>query len=121
MLPIRHNQQLIQRPDTLLIKVPEPLYQIWWDIALGMAQMDTPIEKRQEVLFKELTDWVQQKYPDYGIVSFEDLSREDARKVSAKTGHPITWGMYVLLQIGGSMQPVNIHQLLEEGQKLIEP
>lgn len=114
------NQSLEGRPDILLIKVPEPLYQIWYDMVLGMIQLGKPLHERQKKIFDRLQLWVQEKYPQYGIVAFQDLSGKEADQLSAKTGHPIAWGMYVLLQIGGSMQPYSITALLEESAKAIE-
>jgi hypothetical protein len=116
----KHNQGLIQQPDTILVKVPEPLYQIWYDMILGMIQLGKPLHIRQKKIFERLQLWVQEKYPQYGIVAFQDLNGKEAGQLSVKTGHPITWGMYVLLQIGGSMQPHSITALLEEGTKVIE-
>lgn len=114
----KHNQGLIQLPDTILVKVPQPLYQIWCDIVIGMARSST--SERQKRIFKELTDWVTRKYPAYGIVAFQDYSSREALALSKQTGQFITWGMYVLLQVGGSMQPYSITTLLEEGTKAIE-
>lgn len=116
----KHNQELTQSNGTLLVKVSDEFYQKWWELAYQWNCNGKPIQERQEEMYALLCEWARNLYPEYGIVAFQDLNEDEARKISYRTGKLITWGMYVLLQIGGSMQPMDIHQLLTEGPKLIE-
>lgn len=110
----KHNQGLSLPDDMLLVKVPEAVYQFWWDTALDLLTHKTSVEQRQKAIFGLLTKWVQKTYPDYGIVNFQDYSIDEAYEISKKTSKPITWGMYLLLQIGGSMSPISITDKLLE-------
>lgn len=111
----KHNPQgLIPLEDTLLVKIPEIIYQEWYSQAHSMNFAWMSIEQRQRVMFDNLRRWALLNYPSYGIVAFEDYSNQEAEEVSRKIGRTITWGMYVLLQIGGSMQPVSITDKLLE-------
>lgn len=106
---LKSNQELITGPpDTILVKVPDPVYEFWWDTAYDLMRNSAPVEERQKRIFSLLQKWVEKDYPSYGIVAFEDYNRADAYILSRKVGRTIAWGMYVLLQIGGSMQPISI-------------
>lgn len=119
LIPLNQTQ-LSENDNQLLIKVPDPVYQIWYDSAYGMAAQGCSVEYRQKNLFKQLQEWIAYKYPGYGIVAFDDFNAKDAKKIQERTGYPVTWGMYVLLERGSSMQQVNlIDKLLEEGNKTI--
>jgi hypothetical protein len=105
----KSNQELITGPpDTLLVKVPEPVYEFWWDTAYEMMTHRASVADRQKKIFSLLQKWVEKDYPSYGIVAFQDYSKVEALQLSRSSGKTITWGMYVLLQIGGSMQPISI-------------
>lgn len=111
----KHNQSDLSLPDdTLLVKVPMDLYQKWYDFAIHWNRMDTPIYERQESMYNLLMEWVRDEYLGYGVIAFEDLSDEEAQRISRKINRTITWGMYVLLQKGGSMQPISITDKLLE-------
>lgn len=101
----KFNQSLEVSQGQKLIKVPEAVYEIWYDIALGLAQQNATIAYRQKRLFEEITKWVEQKYPGYGMVNFADFSSKEAALMSLKIGKPVTWGMYILLEPGVSMEP----------------
>lgn len=110
----KHNQGIIKPDDTLLIKVPEAVYQHWYETAFDMLIHKTSLEQRQKKIFSLLTYWVEKTYPGYGIVNFQDYSKSEADELSRRSGKTITWGMYVLLQIGSSTQPISItNKLLE--------
>lgn len=104
----KHNQELTQPDGTLLVKVPEAIYEHWWDTAYEMLTHNTTVEDRQKKIYSLLIKWVEKYHPRYGIVAFQDFSKVEALQLSRKSGKNITWGMYVLLQIGGSMQPISI-------------
>jgi hypothetical protein len=102
------NQELITPPDTLLVKVSEPVYQMWYETVQTMNQRRASTAEKQQEIFKKLMEWAEYKYPGYGVVNFQDYNNLEAAEMSRKCGRTITWGMYVLLQIGGSMQPISI-------------
>jgi|ERR1044072_1816204 hypothetical protein len=103
------NQGLIPGPPgTLLVKVPNEFYQQWYALAQKWNMIHKPIHERQEEMYTIIMEWVSNYYPSYGMVAFEDLREDEAIAVSKKAGRTITWGMYILLQIGGSMQPISI-------------
>lgn len=104
----KQDQGLIQPEGTLLVKVSDEFYQTWWSIAYQWNCNNKPVHERQEEMYALLCEWARNLYPEYGIVAFQDLDAYEADKISQRTGKTITWGMYVLLQIGGSMQPVSI-------------
>jgi hypothetical protein len=110
----KHNQGLIQSEGTLLVKVPDDLYQQWWEFAVHWNMAKTPIPERQEMLLSLMSEWVRNDYPGYGIIGFQDLTATEAMAISKKINQNITWGMYILLQIGGSMQPISITDKLLE-------
>ncbi len=96
------------KPGSKLVKIPEPLYQIFF----GWAQeLDTDMAQRK--VFRGLLRWRRETYPDYGLVKFWDFSAKEAGEINHhigivqhKTGNfslpMLTWGMYVLLSPGES-------------------
>lgn len=109
---IKLEGELIRTPDMILVKVPEYIYQVWCEIACGMSR--STIAERQQKILKEVTEWTTRKYPEYEIANFQDYSSAEAHEISKKLGKIITWGMYILLQKGGSMQPISITDKLLE-------
>ncbi len=104
----KHNQGLIQPGDTLLVKIPYIVYESWCETAIQLLSHKVALADRQRKIFSLLTKWVEENYPGYGIVNFQDYSNHEALELSRRSGKHIEWGMYVLLQIGGSMQPISI-------------
>lgn len=104
----KFNQSLELPEGTLLVKIPMDTYQAWYGFASHWVQMDTPIQERMEDMYALLMEWTRNEYPGYGVIAFEDLSDKEAQRIASKTGKPITWGMYVLLQKGGSMLPISL-------------
>lgn len=110
----KHNQGLSLPDDMLLVKVPDNLYQQWYSFAQHWLAQGTPIHVRQADMYALLCEWLRNDHPGYSMVTFEDLSADEAAVLARKTGKPITWGMYVLLQKGGSMSPISITDKLLE-------
>jgi hypothetical protein len=88
-------------PQRILVKVPEPMYQLFYDWAMQRTDKDTV----KADIMKELKDWVLENYKPYGIVSFEDYSTREAeafnRQLKEKgITYRLTWGMYLMLEVG---------------------
>jgi len=109
---ILFGQEITGTNDFKVVKVPEVVYQIFYDYA---QQRHNALWQRQEKIYKELCVWVDEAHPGWGIQNFIDLSNDDVSKINAKhinnalTGplelmnKPqvlLSWGMYVLLQRG---------------------
>lgn len=98
-------------PSQLLVKVPEVVYQIMWDIAQsyqGGQSDDERLRYRQIAIFKALKEWAAEAYPSYGIVNFIDFNNQEAEAMNRKiyqnklgngtvSDFRVEWGMYVLL------------------------
>lgn len=84
--------------DILVPKVPTVVYQICFDA----AQRPFSEEWKQVEILKVLQDWAREKYPEYDIVNFLDMDRNEANFLTEKIGFPFTWGMYLVLQKGAN-------------------
>jgi len=86
----------------ILYKVPQVAYQAYFD----MAMMDGTEDKydTKAKIFTDLKEMIADKFPSYGIIAFSDYSRDEADRIAARTGYPITWGMYLVLEVGGQME-----------------
>lgn len=82
-----------------VVKVPEVVYQIFYDLA---QQRHNRLEQRQRKIFKELCVWVDEAHPGWGIQNFIDLSNTDCKELNFKHAfnNYLEWGMYVLIQQG---------------------
>lgn len=107
----------LARTDRVLVRVPDVMYQVFSDVALFNA--DKEYAKRS--ILRDLRDWVTAEYPGYGIIAFSDYSAKEADEISERTGHKIMWGMYLVLEIGGDIQPCSVTDLLEQSPKQIDP
>ena len=101
----------------ILIRVPQIMYQNFFD----MAMVEPNKEWTKQQILSQLKEWVAEKYSGYGIAAFQDYSIVEAHEVAKKTGYPIIWGMWLLLQPGADIVPVDMEQkLLSEPMKQIE-
>lgn len=108
-----------KQDDTILVKVPEVVYQSWWDVALTMVQKHALMEEKQERIRTLLFAWVEKNYPGYSIVAFEDFDIREASEFSVKTGYHFSWGMYVVLQKGAVTSLAGFeHMILVEGKNI---
>lgn len=100
--------------ERILVKVPEPMYQVFWDLTLMNENKDYV----KKCIIRDLNEWVNDNYPGYGIAAFSDYNSEEAKAIADKTGYPITWGMYLVLEIGASMTPHSVSDELLQSPKI---
>lgn len=118
---INDRETLLLGSSSILVKLPEHIYQVFYDHAL----MNPNKEQVKRAIFRDLKEWVADNYPDYGIIHFEDYSTAEAEEASKKTGIHITWGLYLVLAKGADMRhysPVreslpDIIKTIENGNK----
>lgn len=87
--------RVARTPTQMLVKVPESFYQELFLLAQNSNKKVATLQIR-----KQLSDWVAGNFPGYGILNMVDLTRYEADIMAEKTGQDITWGMYLLMDIG---------------------
>ncbi len=92
--------ELAPHVDYKVVKVPELVYQIMYDI----AQRDLSYETKQDLVYQQLINWVDEVHPGWGVQNFVDLSSREANQIREDAAKrdvhlPVTWGMYVLLYL----------------------
>ncbi len=92
---------LVKGTDYSLLHLPQQVYQIYCDMAQSSKRVEHVDATKRKIL-KELISYVEENYPGYTVLTFEDYSRIEAGVRAAQTGFPFTWGMWVLLGHGKS-------------------
>lgn len=111
-----NNQVAVNKPD-FLVKVPDAMYQVFFELAQGSH---ASLQEKQKSILDQVKDWVANNYPGYGIASFDDFSRDEADTLKRKTGYDITWGMWLVLSYGTDIERVSLSEkLLSEPMKQI--
>lgn len=91
----------VENKSLKLVKLPWVVYQAMYDATLAGGA--DHIAKRQ--CLEMLQDYIFTKYPGYGIVAFEDFSKDEALKVSERTGYVFSWGMYIIITQDHTLPP----------------
>ena len=104
-----------------LVKVPEPLYQIFFQWAQQMRK-----DRAESYITKELRSWQEENHPGLYINKVFDFSKAEAyeinKRIQQKLLGPaayasdefITWGMYVLLVPENETEVAGVTHLIED-------
>lgn len=80
-----------------VIKIPEVVYQMMFDTA---SHANYSRSQRKVWLYKQLTDYITEQYPGYGLQNMLDFSSDAAKEHNKTHNTKVTWGMYCLLVKG---------------------
>lgn len=83
--------------DVRVIKIPEVVYQIMFDTA---GNTGYSLEYRQTLMLKQLTEFLTDRYPGWGLQQMIDLTAKKADEMNEQYHTDITWGMFCLIEQG---------------------